>query len=230
MFLRKVIKYAGNLLLIFLSMIMIILTETISASAARPDGVWHNVAIHSSSDWENVCIENRSSAITFSTAKTRIENTLRYDNTSSDWHRLASDRVYFYVYTSSCTEASMPASTRMWVVVKDSPSGIDECNASNSSCTLHLGSPTVHNGYSDYPKEKIYLKTSHINGTTAAYHHVINHEFGHALGLIDGIQPCDPAVVSVMFPSYYCGGSFTDLEWPSTTDRNFVTNYANMNP
>jgi len=75
----------------------------------------------------------------------------------------------------------------------------------------------------------VHFKTSHVNGAASLYHHVINHESGHILGLADPNYPvpgnlCGAYYTSVMHSNYYCGEG--DLEWPNGDDRWCVEDLA----
>lgn len=80
----------------------------------------HNYYIHSTNYNELVCVDAAGSSMSSSTARTRVLNTLRYDNPSSDWHALASNRVYFDVNTIYCGNMtpSQLANMKMRVYVK----------------------------------------------------------------------------------------------------------------
>lgn len=74
-------------------------TDLVYASHASTG---HSYYVHSSVYNEKVCVESAGSSISQSTARTRVQNTLRYDNPSSDWHALANNRIFFEVNTIYC--------------------------------------------------------------------------------------------------------------------------------
>ena len=160
----------------------------------------------------------------FSTARDLVINTLRYTNTSVDWHGLASNRIYFVMNNSSCGSLSSLGGIRARVYVKNDTSAI--CGGTNYSCNKHGSPVSTHNGNTDYAYETIYFKTSHLTGTTSLAQHTINHEFGHMLGLADG-GGGNCSNDSIMHPPYYCTGN-TQFQWPQSNDRSAVTTIANM--
>lgn len=181
----------------------------------------HNFWVHYISISEWVCVDTSgATGITFTTARNRVKNTLRYDNTSSDWHALAPDsgsyRIYFEFETISCGSLSSGRLSQMRgrVYVQNTTS---LCPNPAYSCTLHYSSVNTHGGATDYAYEKVFLNTTQLNGTTFTYHHTVSHEFGHMLGLADGGS--NGCTESIMHPPV-C------LEWPTSSDRTSVTNIA----
>jgi len=198
------------------SLFILLGTDAVLASHAN----WtHNYYTHSSFYHEWVCVDAAGSSMSTSTARDRVKNTLRYDNPSSDWHALASNRIYFEFQSLSCgvLTSEQLAGMRMRAYVKDNTSSI--CGQ-NVSCFQSF-SPVMHSGMTAHAYNKIFFKTSHINGSAFFYHHTIGHEFGHTLGLAD---PSDCNSVSIMHSAYY---GCTDHEWPTSSDRAAVSNIAN---
>lgn len=107
---------------------------------------------------------------------------------------------------------------------------------------------TWPNGHVDWYYYNIYIDSQNIDGNSHEYHHTINHETGHALGLGDPIcRNCTTVsnnfdtclwqaddgltrwVNSVMHSEYYCelvtpqrGPAPRDRDWPSPADLNSV--------
>ena len=79
-------------------------------------------------------------------------------------------------------------------------------------------------GTRNYTYAFVRFKTSHLNGSVALYHHAVNHETGHILGLKDP-NYYGHCTDSVMHSKYY--GCATDRQWPSGADRTRATNIAN---
>lgn len=203
-----------------------VLSEPYSTSASHAHWT-HNYYIHSRVYNEKVCVEAAGSSMSQSTARSRVNNTLKYDNPSSDWHGLASNRIFFEVNTIYCGNmtTSQLNDMKMRVYVKDYTGNICPNNA-NVSC-VQQWSPVIHNGHYGHAYQIVYFKTSHINGSAAVYHHTIGHEFGHTIGLGDPSDRNgnDCNWTSIMHSIYY--GCSTDYEWPTSSDRTNVTNTAN---
>lgn len=199
----------------------VLLEQPIEIFASHPSTA-HNYFIHSNVYNEWVCTNTGAASISPTTARTRIRQTLRYANPSSDWHALANNRVFFEFSSYSCD--SLPsqelAGMRMRVYIRDDQTAY--CNNPTVSCIKHYSFVHAHNGYNDYGYQTVNFRTAHINNTSFYYRHTIGHEFGHTLGLAD---PVDCNSVSIMHSSYY---GCTDREWPTTSDRNAVTNLANL--
>ena len=203
----------------------------------------HNRYIHSVNTREWVCVDiSNATGINFTTARDRVKNTLRYDNTGSDWHALAFDgvgyRIYFEFHTNSCGSLSPGelATMRGRVYVKNNLTV--ECGdpTNTSSCTEHWSAISTHGSSIDYAYERVWALTAHMLDTSPPlnYHHTVSHEFGHMLGLRDGNSPndtyCNPPnnQNSIMHPLYYCpGAGHSTFEWPTSDDRSAVTTIAN---
>ncbi len=194
----------------------------------------HNRYIHSVNTREWVCVDtSNATGITFTTARDRVKNTLRYDNTGSDWHALAFDgvgyRIYFEFHANSCGSLSSGdlSTMRGRVYVKNNLTV--ECGdpTNTSSCIQHFSVVSTHGSSTDYAYEKVWMLTAHLNDTSPPlnYHHTVSHEFGHMLGLADGSSGnCQNN--SIMHPAYKCAGN-TTFEWPTSNDRSAVTTIAN---
>ncbi len=184
-----------------------------TAEADHPNGL-HLLAMHSSSVHEDFCVLIEDGSMSWSTARTRIRNTLWVDNPSGDWDGLAGNKVWFVDEGVPCDQSPDRASIELEYYVHSSGCG-------GVSCQWYSYFWDSHGGYQDWIYGYVRFKTSHINGSTFLYHHVINHETGHHLGLADGDGSCPG---SIMHSAYY---GCSDLEWPSTADRDQVTYEAN---
>lgn len=220
---NSILRFLYVLPILFALLISQWIMQKPAITFASHTGTGHNYFVHSSVYNEKVCVDSAGSSIPQSTARTRVNNTLRYDNPSSDWHALANNRIYFDVNTIYCGNMTLSqlADMKMRVYVKDDPTS-DCYNVPNVSCVRAFSPVITHNGYTDYAYYKVFLRTSHINGTAFWYHHTIGHEFGHTLGLADPVN-CDWD--SIMHSSFY--GCPTSFEWPTSSDRTSVTNIAN---
>lgn len=191
----------------------------IVAFATHPNGT-HNYFMHSSANHEWVCVDASNSTLSHQTVLDRASDSLRYGNPTSDWHDLAWGRVYFEFESQSCGSVSNLSDMRMRVYAKDNTD--NECNG--YSCVYHFSPLLTHDGNTDYAYEKVYLKTSHIDGSAFWYHHTINHEFGHTLGLADPSYGDCQNGNSIMHsgPAYGCDA----IEWPTIHDRGAVSDIA----
>jgi len=166
---------------------------------------------------EDFCALIEDGSIGLNTAATRIRATLHQDDASHDWDGLAVNKVFFIAVslTIPCNQLANRANIQIEYWVHSSGCGGVSCQ--------WFTSPTIsHNGRQDYLYAYVRFKTSHISGSTFLYHHVINHETGHILGLAD--PPYGDCKVSVMHSAHY---GCTDREWPQSGDRVLVTDIAN---
>ena len=157
-------------------------------------------------------------SFTLSDIQTRVDNTLRLDDTAKDWHQAnGNSKLYFNLgaATKNCTELSTATRDSMniefwaWGPNSDDVDDIREiCNyyGGATSCVFPLASrtytnysgPTVH---TDYHKPEVHLLYSQVNGAGSCpsegicqRRRTINHEVGHVLGLDDchGGEACGP--------------------------------------
>ncbi len=145
----------------------------------------------------------------------RVDNTVRLDNPTGDWHRANSDaRIVFNLGATAknCTELSTATRDAMdiefwaWGPNSDDVADITSICGAASSCVYPRASekytnnvgPIVHD---DYNKLEVHLLYSQVNGSGSCDANgicqrrgVINHEVGHVLGLDDchASQSCGP--------------------------------------
>lgn len=184
-----------------------------TAEADHPTGI-HLRSMHSSNVNEDECTLIEDGSMAWSTARDRIRYTLWIDNPSEDWDGLAGNKVYFIEGAYPCNQDPNRSAFELEYWVHSSGCG-------GTSCQWFSNYWGSHGGYNDYNYGYVRFKTSHINGSTSLYHHVISHETGHHLGLADGDGSCPG---SIMHSAYY---GCSNLEWPSSGDRDQVTYEAN---
>lgn len=221
------VKERKTLRTVWLLVISLVLLATVSGPTQASHAHWaHNVSVHSVADYEWVCVDTKQSTASWWTTLSKVRDTLLYDNPTNRWDSLAYDsgnngyKIYFAFETlNHCSDSPNLSSMRMRVYVKDdttSPCG-------GTACVAHYGQ--IDGGH-NYTYEIVTLATRHVTGTTALHHHVINHEFGHTLGLSD---PPDRSGTncgtSVMHSKYY--GCSTDHEFPQSSDMSSATTIAN---
>ena len=167
---------------------------------------------------EDYCVWIQDGSMNHNTAVSRIRATLYVDNPSQDWDGLASNKVYFITLWGSCPTLSYRSTIPIeyWVRSNGCGGGV--------SCQWFTNYRSDHGGHNDYTYAYVRFKTSHLNGSVALYHHAVNHETGHILGLKDP-NYYGHCVDSVMHSKYY--GCDADRQWPSGADRTRVTNIAN---
>jgi hypothetical protein len=93
----------------------------------------------------------------------------------------------------------------------------------NISCVRFGDERWVGGTLEDYWDAYIFFKTSHLTGGASARRAVINHEFGHVVGLMDPnpggcSSPFTPTIVSVMH-QYTVYGCTQEREWPFSNDK-----------
>jgi hypothetical protein len=170
---------------------------------------YHLNSIHSVSAYEDFCVWVRDGSIAHSEALGRIRKTLYLDNPSEDWDGLANNHVYFWPWYDPCP--SYPSHQRILIELEY---WVESGGCDGVSCAWKYGDPMQASGHYDYPYYYVLFKTTHLSGSVALYHHVVNHETGHVLGLADGNGTCPD---SVMHSRYYACS--IDREWPSFYDR-----------
>lgn len=201
------------------------------ATAWHKNGTLHMNSIHSSATHEDTCVTVWNNSMTFTTARDRVKGTLYLHNTASDWDDLAGSRVYFIVNSSDCANLSSAVyqGTEMEYRVVSDATAESQCGTINGkavSCAW-LGIPKQSASHWDYQYGYAMLQASRLSGTTTTYHHLVNHETGHPLGLADpgtgdSHYQCMYSVMHSM--AYDCSSS---LEWPSNSDRTSVESIAN---
>ena len=198
-------------------------------NATASHAAWaHNAAIHSVSDMEWVCVDTKNSAADQSTILDKVRDTLLYDKPTGGYvwdgigHVPSSGYPYYKIYFGfqygHCSDLTNLSSMRMRVYVK---TNTPECGG--VSCVGHYGQI---NGGQDYTYAVVTFKEAHVTGTQFLHHHVINHEFGHTLGLEDPSAYGSNCGQSIMHSAYY---GCTDYEYVQASDHSSVTSIANTN-
>lgn len=184
------------------------------------------------SDNETFCSWSQDAAFSQTTLQTRIAQGLWVDSTSYEWEGMAAGKVDFTYYSQPCTSlsASTRASTEFEYTVKANTVSLCGGSGTGVSCA-GLGGYFFNSavGHGDYNKGYVTFKTAHLSGSSALYHHVVNHESGHILGFCDpGASGCATTGCpgSVMHSAYY---GCTDLQFPSAGDIWVGTTIADDN-
>lgn len=168
-----------------------------------------------SSRHEEFCVYTDGS-ITQANAYNRVAASLWIDG-ARDWDGLASNKVWFVPYSNPCPGLSNRSTIEIeYQVLSGGCGGVSCANLTNPYDGGY--------GHTDYNFAYVTLKTSHLTGGAALYHHVVNHETGHVLGFKDPNFQGD-CVLSIMHSIYY--GCTSNLEWPSDGDIWVGTTIAN---
>lgn len=190
----------------------------------------HAESIHSATDYETFCSWSQDPAFNQVALQIRIAQGLWLDSPAYEWHGMAGGKVAFSYYQTPCTDmaSNARASTELEYTVKAVTTSTCGGPWPGYSC-VNLSAPYFNAsvGHTDYAKTYITFNTSHLNGSSALYHHAVNHETGHALGFCDPTNPnCySPACVdSVMHSQAY---GCVNLEFPSAGDIWVGTTIAN---
>lgn len=201
-----------------------------SVMAWHKNGHVHMNSLHSSLNHEDVCVRVNGGSISFATARDRIKNTLYIDNTAEDWDDLAGRRVYFIVNPTTCAQLNPTVynNTEVEYIVLSEAQAEQQCGTIGGqpvSCAA-LGYQMQSAGHWDYRYGYAWLQASRLSATPLTYHHLVNHETGHMLGLADpgAGDPHYHCLYSVMHSiAYGCG---TSHEWPTYSDRASVESIA----
>jgi hypothetical protein len=155
------------------------------------------------------------------TAYNRVAGALWIDG-ARDWDGLASNKVWFWPYSTACPSLSNRSTVEIEYEVRQG--GCKD--GSGYSCVEAFTNQYWDSamGHYDYKFAYVTLKTAHLTGGAALYHHVVNHETGHILGFRDGAGSSD-CPVSIMHSIAY--GCSANLEWPSDGDIWVGTTIAN---
>ncbi|MBO8165357.1 MAG: hypothetical protein H0Z34_16860 [Brevibacillus sp.] len=208
-------------LIAFAFLLMGIVIYSPATLANHPSG-FHNETIHSSEDHERICVETEdSSTWSFDDALDHIRDSLIYNEDNGQYDGLADDKIYFTFEWDPCGELSSEelANVEMRVYVMDDTS--DYCDGPYS-CVFHYSHQGSHDGYNDYGYEKVYIRSKDL---TNVQNYIVNHEFGHTLGLADGDGTCPDSIMHS--GDYYCSGY---PEGPTQKDQESVEDLANSTP
>lgn len=192
----------------------ILFTPVYNANASHSSGL--HLRSHHESTNEEFCVWVEDSSIAHDTVLSRVRGTLYLDNPSEDWDGLTNNKVYFIPYFRPCPDLSFRSDIEVEYWARSS--GCDGLSCSWKEQPAYNPN-TVH---TDYRWAYVRFKTSHLTSGTFWYHHTINHETGHVLGLKDP-DWWGQCADSVMHSGVY---GCTDREWPSWSDRDKVTRIA----
>jgi hypothetical protein len=183
---------------------------------------------------EQFCVMIRDGTMDLATAYNRVSATLTGDNPPEDWTAIDSlGRIALSGNGGTSCDAD-PNRAQIEIEYRVGDYGCPPLSIPDQSCAI----PEVQymdgtSGHKEWRYFIVYVKTAHLNGAVALYHHVVNHETGHVLGLRDGgpQQPVpgpNPCQFSIMHPDYYgCNGTGGwpnngQPEWPTSSDRTSV--------
>ncbi len=184
-----------------------------------------------SGDAESFCVFNDGTSMDLSVAASRITNTLMWDNSMLDWHRLQNNlkglNIFFSGTSTSCDQLQNRSLVAIEYGIRDGGVG----GLSNAGAFGESVYNPYHNHF-DWTRFTVTLATNHVDGTftvlnsqgqltsEAGWHHVINHETGHVFNLKDGPGSYN-CPDSIMHSKHY--GCTVDREWPSDGDKNSVS-------
>lgn len=184
----------------------------------------HLGRMHTASSNEDFCTETSQTTRSWSTIQTNISNALWVDPPSADekwdakeWDPIVGNyKVWFVAHWSNPCQL-MSSSERGPITIEyrawDNTS--TPCGFNPSSCAIGDFLYTDSKGHSAYLYYLINLYAPYTAGEIypTYYRHQVNHETGHAMGLLDGDGTCP---VSVMHSSAY--GCTSDRSFPSPGD------------
>ncbi|WP_041425337.1 hypothetical protein [Thermobaculum terrenum] len=180
--------------------------------------------------------------VTHNYVQARIINTLRYDKPELDWHqRTGTNHLHFQMEDRYCDQLS---STEMQDIelryrVKTDANAQSTCYSYGyddaTECAIDLGPVYIGNHVDSRAYRIIHSRDSIYDndGTEWKRRHMVSHETGHALGLMDPIyntytgryEPCtDRSVMHTPYP--YCPGNYA-YRYPSDWDRDTVWELIN---
>ena len=153
------------------------------------------------------------------TALARVGGPLHVDDPSRDWDGLKGGRIDFSQKSNQCSLAPGMSEVELRFFVEDAtvcPYG------PQTNCAVPSGE-LFNTATGHYETEAFYINlwTSDLQNN-GFYHHLVNHEVGHAFGLKDGgpLAPDPgnlPCQASIMHDMFY--GCPVNEEWPTGSDR-----------
>lgn len=207
----------------FFSVVSFLLVISLLGTAqAHDQAAWHTVSVHSVSDKEWTCVDTiDSTGVNYQTGLNAVRDTLVWDVPPAGYYRwdsIAWDgsgyRIYFAFETSDhCRNLSNLSSMRMRTYIMDTTPGV----CGGTACVVKGGQIGSTHNFNYYT---VYTKTAHYQQGDDFRRHVLNHEFGHTLGITHG----DCSIYSVMHSDDYCVGRFPP--WPYWVDYNSVVDIA----
>lgn len=175
-----------------------------------------------STQTELYCADVKNALMTLSTAKSKIAVV----NNANSFEGSAPYKIDFQYYPyadKSCRDMTSSDLSQIDVRYYVETDTSAECGG--VSCIYVRGGQTLQHAESDgtatdYGYAILVLKESTMNGT--AYDYLVNHETGHALGLLDGNGTCPGSIMHSA--DYGCGNGYPD--WPTSIDKTTVNNEA----
>lgn len=213
---------------------------------------WHQTNMHSATKHEVICTINTSAHVSDENFRNLLRDKLYKRNRAGqlnppNWDGLAGNKVYFTMAAfngvvrecDDLTQAqrdTIPIEAYHTHDVTTAQAGFHSASpcrsfAGNSACTenTHRVWNAIANHYDMawsyvwFPEAALYNTSTHAPRTSPQW--VINHEFGHVLGLNDGDgKTCPP---SIMHAGKGVCPITTSTLWPTQSDRDSVTRIAN---
>ena len=175
---------------------------------------------------ENYCVDvGFAPPMAHADALARVAGPLRLDDPSNDWNGLKGGRVAFGQRENQCSQPPGSAGIELKYFVQNSTSCSFRAEPRpQSSCPIGDGEPRFNNvtGHREFDSFTILLFAPDLQNN-GFYHHLVNHETGHALGLQDGgtIETADPGPIpcqdSIMHDMYH--GCTVNYDYPTASDR-----------
>jgi hypothetical protein len=165
------------------------------------------------------CADVKSSSVTLSSARTKINNVLTNSNGWRDGNEYNLTFMNAAYAEDNCSDISSSELEKVDIRYYIMTNTNTACGG--YSCLQVRGGQTLTHTESDgtatdYQYAKIVIKESTFNGT--AYDYIINHETGHAIGLIDGNGTCPGSIMHSA--DYGCSNGYPD--WPTSNDKTSV--------
>lgn len=193
------------------------------ASHRRP--YVHIWTLHSTTATEDTCTESHLLDFSETSMRNRVSEALT-GNGTGDWGALGGGRINFEIDTTVCVnqspteDAATEFEYHAWL---DGSDGLKrECNNSTGTYSCAVPYDYIYDSSGQAIHSKYYwfnLQSSWIASSLSyKWHHIVNHETGHGLGLADPTDSSCPQ--SVMHSSFY--GCSTDYAWPQQNDRDSV--------
>ena len=175
---------------------------------------------------ENYCVDvGFAPPMAHADALARVAGPLRLDDPSNDWNGLKGGRVAFGQRDNQCSQSPGSAGIELKYFVENSTlCSFHGQPRPQASCPFEDGEPRWNNvtGHREYESFTILLHAADLQDN-AFYHHLVNHETGHVLGLQDGgpIETADPGPIpcepSIMHDYYH--GCSVNYDYPTFSDR-----------
>ena len=198
-------------------------TESFASHPWRPDALQNHSHLKSMTNFatENYCVDvGFAPPMQHADALARVAGPLRLDDPSNDWNGLKGGRVTFGQRDWQCSQPPGSAGIELKYYVENSTA----CSSGPQvSCALKDGEGrwNIVTGHNEYESFSIFLYATDLQNN-GFYHHLVNHETGHALGLKDGGPnapdpgpiPCEP---SIMHDYHY--GCSVNYDYPTFSDK-----------